>query len=120
MAQNEVNHHAVDLERAIKQNLRAPDVEVREDAAISGGGCGVFVVRGWGLTQRCQACLEIARILEFLHFHFVFSCLHGGNQRIRPQRPSPRPTIHSAPNHAYRTYRAGRPSKQRRHVLVTF
>ena len=36
MAQKEVNSHAVDLEKAIKQNLRAPDVEVREDAAISG------------------------------------------------------------------------------------
>ncbi len=30
------NPHAVDLERAIKQNLRAPDVLVREDAAVSG------------------------------------------------------------------------------------
>jgi hypothetical protein len=35
-AQNLENTHAVDLERAIKQNLRAPDVLVREDAAVSG------------------------------------------------------------------------------------
>jgi hypothetical protein len=36
MAQNLENPHAVDLEKAIKQNLRAPEVLVREDAAVSG------------------------------------------------------------------------------------
>ena len=35
-AQSVENPHAVDLERAIKQNLRAPEVLVREDAAVSG------------------------------------------------------------------------------------
>jgi hypothetical protein len=35
-AQSLDNPHAVDLEKAIKQNLRAPDVLVREDAAVSG------------------------------------------------------------------------------------